>query len=250
MHDFINILLLALLGSVIALVGGVVFLLVSKWSDVLSKYSVPFAAGVMMTVSLLGLLPESVDILGELGFLISLLAFIAAFLFENIFCDLHHHEHCHIHDDKHHHKSSVALVIIGDTIHNLVDGAAIAAGYLVNPGLGIITTISTFLHEVPHEIGDFGILLKAGYSKSKVFWINFFSALSTVLGAILIYFFIRETEFLGYLLAIAAGMFMYLGASDFLPRASKEIDTKKAVIVLLIGVLIMYLTMHIIPHSH
>ena len=247
MSDLTNILLLSLLASVIALVGGVVFLKVDKWSSALTKYSTPFAAGVMITVAFLGLLPEAVDVLGHKAFGISLMALIGAYLFENGLFDLHHHDH---EDDHSHHHTSVPLVIIGDTIHNFIDGVAIAAAYLVSPSLGLITAISTFLHEVPHEIGDFGILLKAGFSKKKVFLVNLFSALSTVLGALTIYFFATGDQLPGILLAVAAGMFIYLGASDFLPRANEGIEKSKAVGVLLLGVALMYLTLSIVPHSH
>lgn len=246
MSDLINILLLSLLASVIALVGGVIFLKVDKWSSALTKYSTPFAAGVMITVAFLGLLPEAVEILGYKAFGITLMSLLGAYLFENGLFDLHHHDH----DDNHSHQHSVPLVIIGDTIHNFIDGVAIAAAYLVSPSLGLITAISTFLHEVPHEIGDFGILLKAGFSKKKVFLVNLFSALSTVLGALVIYFFATGDQLPGILLAVSAGMFIYLGASDFLPKANIGIEKSKAVGVLLLGVALMYLTLSLVPHSH
>ena len=148
MWDLINVLALAFLGSIIALVGGVVFLLKKSWSNFLSAYSVPFAAGVMITVALLSLLPEAMELGGEKSLLVILFAFLFSYLFENFFCDLHHHQH----ECRHHHqsKNSAVLVIVGDSIHNFIDGLAIAATYLVNPGLGLITTLSTFLHEVPH----------------------------------------------------------------------------------------------------
>lgn len=246
MTDLTNILLLALLGSVIALLGGVVFLMTKSLNKTLIKYSTPFAAGVMITVALLGLLPESVHMIGSLAFTISLVAFLGAYLFETLMCDLHHHDH----GDESHHHGSVPLIIVGDTIHNFIDGVAIAAAYLVNPGLGLVTAVSTFLHEIPHEIGDFGILLKAGFSKKKVFWVNLISAFSTIIGALVVYFFAADNQLPGILMAVAAGMFMYLGASDFLPKASQGIDKTKAVGVLMAGVALMYLTLSIVPHSH
>jgi len=251
--NLINIISLSLLGSVIALSGGIIFLSLQKFSQALSKYSIPFASGVLITVSFLGLIPESFHLIGETAFIVMLVAFLGSYLFEMFACDLHHHDNnsCDHHDGSHQHsEGSVPLLIVGDTIHNFIDGVAIAAAYLVNPGLGLITAVSTFLHEVPHEIGDFGILLKKGYSKKRIILINLFSASFTVLGAILIYYFGSNTPLPGYLLAVAAGMFIYLGASDFLPKAHHDVDKKKAVGMLLIGAVVMYLSLSIVPHEH
>ncbi len=247
MSDLVNIILLSALGGVIALLGGVVFLSVKKWAKALSLYSVPFAAGVLITVALIGLLPESVYMIGEKAFLVVMIGFLGSYLFESWFCELHHHDHGCGHD---HHDRAVPLVILGDTIHNFIDGVAIAASYLINPGLGLVTAISTFLHEVPHEIGDFGILLKAGFSRKKVLLVNLISALMTVVGALVVYFLARGEVFSGYLLAVSAGMFLYLGASDFLPHAGEGIDKKRSIWVLLLGVALMYTTLKIVPHSH
>lgn len=249
MTDLVNIILLALLGSVVALVGGVVFLMVGKWSKTLARYSVPFAAGVLLTVAMLGLLPEAVHVVGGKAFLVTLVTFLGAYLFENLFCELHHHDDGHKCTETRH-KQAIPLVIVGDTIHNLIDGVAIAASYLVNPGLGLVTTVSTFLHEVPHEIGDFGILLKAGWEKRKILLVNLGSALMTVVGALAVYYLNFGEVLMGSLLAAAAGMFLYLGASDFLPHAGEGVDKKKAITVLLMGVLLMYATLKIVPHSH
>lgn len=248
MTALIAIILLALLASVLALIGGVVFLFIKPWSKVLARYSVPFAAGVLLTVALVGLLPEAVHAINQSAFLVVLLAFLATYLFENIACDLHHHhetsqrgvDYC----------GSLWLVILGDTIHNFIDGVAIAAAYLANPGLGLITAASTFLHEVPHEIGDFGILLKAGWKRRQILLVNIISALFTVVGGLAVFFLFSQEIIIGYLLAVAAGMFLYLGASDFLPHAGEDISRKKAIIALLAGVLIMLATFQVVPHSH
>lgn len=249
MNDLINILGLAFVGSVVALVGGVLFLAKKSWSAWLSAYSVPFAAGVLLTVSLLGLLPEAVHMYGEGAFFVALVAFVAAYLFENFFFGIHHHGH----ECKHglRYKTAIPLVIIGDTIHNFIDGVAIAATYMVNPGLGVITTASTFLHEVPHEIGDFGILLSAGWKRKKILLVNALSASTTILGALMVFFWVDNTAVIGVLLAISAGLFLYLGASDFLPNIHHgKINEKQAMVALLVGVVIMFLTFNMVPHSH
>lgn len=251
MNDIINILLLSFAGSVLALIGGIIFLVKKSWSNWLSAYSVPFAAGVLLTVSLLGLLPESIEVIGEKALLAVLLAFLGAHFFEQFFFGIHHHEGEH---HKGNYKSSIPLIIAGDTIHNFIDGIVIAAAYLISPGLGVIATVSTFLHEVPHEIGDFGILLKAGWKRGKILIVNILSALTTILGALFVIFFTSGAnggEIIGYFLAISAGLFLYLGASDFLPHIHQEgLSKNKASAALLIGFLIMVITIMAVPHSH
>jgi zinc and cadmium transporter len=207
---------------------------------------VPFAAGVLLTVALVGLVPEAVHGIGARAYGVVLWAFLGAFLFEHVFFGLHHHEE-HPHAEVK--EGSILLVILGDSIHNLVDGVAIGAAYLINPGLGLITAISTFLHEVPHEIGDFGLLLKAGWRRREIVLVNLASALMTLPGA-LAALWLSSTPVLGYLLAISAGVFLYLGASDFLPHATERKSKIQAAVGVLIGVVVMLVTLSAIPHTH
>ncbi len=248
--ESLNLLLQALLGSVIALFGGVIFLYNRRLSSVLEKYSVPFAAGVLVSVSILGLIPEAEHEIGESVFWIVLVSFLGVYIFEHLFFNIHHHgdEDGHTHEIK---ESSVGLVIFGDTIHNFIDGVAIGAGFLINPNLGWITAFSTFLHEVPHEIGDFGILLKAGWSKSKILFVNVVSALMTVVGAFTVYLFSHNESLNGTLMAISAGVFLYLGASDFLPKIKDQKNSKiKSILPLMLGAGIIMATVLLLPHEH
>lgn len=248
MEQFLFLLFLTLLGSIFGLIGGLAFLYIKGWSEWLLKYSTPFAAGVLLTVAIVGLLPEAVDSFGEGAYLITLVSFLTAFLFESLFFSIHHHDD---EDTKDTIKGSVPLVIVGDTIHNFIDGAAIGASFATLPGLGLITAVSTFLHEVPHEIGDFGILLHAGWSKKSIILVNTISALVTIIGAFFVFFIFNDGSLLGVMLAIATGIFLYLGASDFLPNIHRHhINPIKSLIVLLIGVAIMIVTLKIVPHSH
>ena len=243
MNELIQLFLLALLGSIIALVGGVVFLYKRSWSDFLEKHSVPFAAGVLITVSLVGLMPEAYEVVGEKTFVIVLLTFFAAYLFEHVFFGIHHHKEGGAYD----YKGSVPLVIVGDTIHNFIDGVAIGASFLVSPGLGLITAL---LHEVPHEIGDFGILLRVGWSRPKIFIVNAISASMTIVGAFALLLFAGNDVLIGSLLAVSAGVFLYLGASDFLPHIEEGYESKlKSVLPLTIGVAVMLFTLMVVPHG-
>src|SRR3990172_8297487 len=247
MVNLFHLLLLALLGSIIALIGGVAFLFNRKWSDILEKHSIPFAAGILITVSLVGLLPESVELLGENAYKLVLATFLSAYLFEHTFFGIHHHgEHRHGKD----YKSAIPLVLIGDTIHNFIDGIAIGASYMVTPGLGLITAISTFLHEVPHEIGDFGILLNAGWNRNKILTLNVISASSTIVGAFLVLTFSENNSLIGAMLSVASGIFLYLLASDFLPHIDEIKGSRlKHLMPLIIGALLMLVTLMAIPHS-
>ncbi len=247
MNPLIAILLLSFVGSTAGLVGGVIFLLKKEWARTLCKYAVPFAAGVLLSVSLLHLLPEAVHLTGEKAYFIVLIALLSSFFFEQYFAHLHHHE-----DRKHTlTKASAPLVVFGDTIHNFIDGVAIASAYLIDPYFGLVVALSTFLHETPHEIGDFGVLMSAGWSRSKTFIANLFSSTATFPGALLVFFFLRDAhDKIGILLAISAGIFLYLGASDFLPEVGEEekgVATWKKLSLLVIGVLLMYVLSIISP---
>jgi len=247
--EALQLFLLASLGSFIALAGGIVFLYSRRLSNSLKTHSVPFATGVLITVSLVALLPEAFREIGEPALIIILLSFFGAYLFEYFFVNIHHHE-----DDPHSTKnSSVALVIIGDTIHNFIDGIAIAASFFVHPGLGLVTALSTFLHEVPHEIGDFGILLRAKWKRKNILLVNGVSASTTVFGAFITYTLIgstlfNSTLFIGIMLSISSGIFLYLGAIDFLPHISEGYKSKpKALIPLALGVAIMLVIITLVP---
>jgi len=247
---------LTLFASVISLIGGVAFLYTKKLSELLDTYGVPFAAGTMIVTALLGLLPEAIHAIGLTSLGIFTIAFLSIFVLEKLFLRVHHHAHS---EDGHSQKSvrsSVPIVLVGDTIHNFIDGIALAVAYAINPSLGLITALSTFLHEVPHEIGDFSILLKAGFSKGKVLLINVLSALVTLLGVILVSYISPSETVIGSLLAMTAGIFFYLGVVDFLPHAfdsehRTSLPSKlMGVTAVLAGALIMATTLLAVPHSH
>ena len=116
-----------------------------------------------------------------------------------------------------------ASILLGDSIHNFIDGVAIALAWSAGTEIGVATTVAVFFHEVPQEIGDFGVLLHLGYSRAKVWWYNFATALTTPVGAITGYFMLDTIEpYAPNLLAFAAGSFLYIAISDLLPELHRH----------------------------
>lgn len=232
MNQIIVVSLLSLFGGLFGLLGGFLVLYNERLSKILNNYALSFASGVLITVSLVHLIPDTLEI-SENNIYIVLFSFFAAFVFDKAIIKLHHHS-------KKEYKSDTLLVVVGDTIHNALDGIAIASSYLIDPYLGIVVAFATFLHEVPHEISDFGILLKRKWDKSRIILVNIFSSLATLIAAIITLSFIGIAERLsGLALAISAGIFLYLGSSDFLPSISTTKIRGKQLFSLFLGVALM-----------
>lgn len=248
--EILEVISLATFGSVLALVGGVTILAIPSWRKQFSSYSTPFAAGVLIAVALLGLIPEAVYLLDEAAGWWILAGFLFSYLFEWLVCDLHHHGDTDHHDHHHKHQkhSTVWLLMFGDTIHNFADGVAIGASFLINPGLAVVTAVSTFLHEVPHELGDFAVMVDAGWRRAKIILLNLVSALATILGAVLVYWLQPDQSWVGGLIGIAAGLFLYLSATDLLPRSGHKLDRRVAGLVFMLGVCLMGLVIWALPH--
>lgn len=246
MTDWVLLIGVSLAGSIISLLGGVYLLYGKKGTAQLQRYAVPFAAGALLAAAFTNLLPEAIEH-GEARdvLLVVLVAFLAFFFLErglNWFH--HHHEHDHSAMGGSHRNRS--LIIIGDTLHNFMDGLAIGAAFLVSPAIGVVTALAIAAHEIPQELGDFGLLLSKGMKKSRIILVNIVSALATVLGAVIVYGFggsLLLPESL--LLATIAGFFIYIAASDIIPTIHSEPSRKRANIqsvVLLAGVVIVAVT--------
>jgi zinc and cadmium transporter len=134
--------------------------------------------------------------------------------------------------------------LFGDIIHNFIDGLIIAASFVTNAALGLSTTLAVALHEIPQEIGDFGVLIYGGFKKKKAIMLNFVTALSAVVGGIIGYYLVSYIQLAqALLLPIAAGGFMYIAASDLIPEIRKEAELKKSLatfVMFLVGIAIMY----------
>ncbi|MDP3994937.1 MAG: ZIP family metal transporter [bacterium] len=218
MNTLSSILGLSLLGSVLGLAGGLLVLWKEKLARRMSLYLISFAAGVILSVALLDLLPEAIIYGGENVFILILVGMVSFFLAEDFILHFHHHE-----SHPHPVKPVAPLLILGDSIHNFIDGVAIAAAFMADPKLGFIVAVATFFHEIPQEIGDFVVLLQAGMSKQKVLLANLFSAFMTFAGALLTYFSFNHSRFLmGPLLAVSTGMFLYISSADILPELVKK----------------------------
>jgi zinc and cadmium transporter len=212
---FLQVFFASIVGSVFALAGGVALLWREEFARRWSLTLVSFAAGNLMGAAFLELIPEAI---GEGGYgavaPFLLAGIIALFLFEKFL----NWYHCHDQEMCDYHFFSSA-VLAGDAIHNFIDGIVIALSFAVGFQVGVAATIAIFFHEVPQEIGDFGVLLHAGYEKSKVFSYNLLTALTTPAGAVAGFFLMPWiSPYLAPLLAFAAGSFIYIAVSDLLPE--------------------------------
>jgi len=218
----------------------VLLLLLKK--ELLSKitlFLVSLSAGTLIGGAFIHLLPEASEKMeGELLFIISLSAFVVFFLIEKLLHWRHcHKDNCEIHTFGH-------MNLIGDLIHNFIDGLVIAGAFLIDFKLGAVTTLAIALHEIPQEIGDFGVLLHAGFNKIKALLLNYVVALSVVLGGVSGYFVsFYSDNIIKYLLPFAAGGFIYVASSDLLPEIRKEKSLKKSIAsfaIFLLGIAIMF----------
>jgi len=211
--------------------------------EVLDKiliFLVSLSAGALMGGAFLHLLPEASEAMSiDSLFGVFLISFITFFLIEKIL----HWRHCHKADCSVHTFGYMNLV--GDSVHNFIDGLVIASVFMVDIKLGIATTLAVAIHEIPQEIGDYGVLIYAGFSRKMALILNYAVALTVVLGGIVGYLLFSSLEsFLPFLMPFAAGGFVYIAASDLMPEIRKESNLGKSIIsflVFIIGIAIMYL---------
>lgn len=201
---------------------------------------VSLSAGVLMGGAFLHLLPEAVESNQEADiFIFVLVGFILFFIIEKVL----HWRHCH--NGKCDVHTFHYMNLIGDSIHNFIDGLIIAASFIASIPLGLTTTIAIAAHEIPQEIGDFGVLIYGGFEKKRAILLNFIVALTIVIGGIIGYFISKNIEHaVTFLLPFAAGGFIYISATDLIPEIKKETNIKKSMatmLVFLVGIIIMWL---------
>ena len=252
MPIILQVIICSLAGGVFALIGGVA-LSVSKKSKTLASYATAFAAGALIAAAFMDLLPEAVE--GgdpHRVMLFAMIGLVFFFLLEGAMHWFHRHA-----ADESQHKPVNSMIIIGDTIHNFIDGSAIAAGFLVSPVSGVIVTLAVVEHEIPQEIGDFGVLLHNGMSRKKVIVMNVLSACAATVSAVLFYLIGDATNVdMTPLLGVVAGFFIYIAATDIIPTIHQEKDrgtVAKKSLWLVIGLVLVswvIVNLHSIAHEY
>lgn len=218
------IILFTIAGSVLSLIGGLILLLKKNLSQSFILGMTGFAAGVLISTAFFDLFPEAMESAPDSSVVFSsaLLGMVVFFLFERYFLWFHHH-----HETPLEIHPSVLLITIGDSIHNFIDGVAIAGAFLMSIPLGITTSIAVAAHEIPQEIADFSVLLSHGVSKKNTLLLNLLSAFTSLLGALLTYFlFNRIEKNLPMIIAFTAGMFTYIASSDLIPELHRSSEKK------------------------
>ncbi len=243
------ILAASIVSGLIALLIAFALLKGGLWSHDRSHLFLSFAAGTLLTLSFLDLIPEAFeslekirggDVVETAAFYV-LLGFLLFYTIEKLILWYHcHEEHCEIHTSK-------AMILIGDSLHNFLDGIALAVAFLVSPAVGVATTIAVFSHEIPQEVADFSVLLSSGMKKSRALLANACSSLASIVGALATYAFATRLEgAVPVLTALTAGGFIYIAAADIIPSIHHERGRARLVsqfIAFLIGVgILLYIT--------
>ncbi|MCX6818685.1 MAG: ZIP family metal transporter, partial [Candidatus Aenigmarchaeota archaeon] len=232
------ILLSTFLVSIISFIGILTFVIKERLLERLLLILVSLAAGALMGGAFLHLIPEALEAGSTIIFIYLLVGFGLFFLIEKVLHWRHcHEENCPVH-------TFAYMSLIGDGVHNFIDGLIIAASFLADFNLGIATTFAVAMHEIPQELGDYGVLIHGGFKKMRALFMNFVSAVTAIAGGIIGYFIAGySTSFLMFVLPFAAGGFIYIAASDLIPEIKKEAGLKKSLLnfsVFVLGVLIIY----------
>jgi len=227
--------------SLISFVGAISLLLSEKNLNRILIVLIGFSAGGLIGGAFLHILPESLEHCPDAVevFVYCIIGFLIFLFLERYLYWRHcHEERCRVH-------TFTYLNLIGNTIHNFTDGLIIGASFITSVNLGLIATLAIIFHEIPQELGDFGVLIYGGFGKAKAMLYNFLSALTAILGTFAGYYFAqRISGFSSVILPIAAGGFIYIAACDLIPEIHKQTDMKKSnfsMIAFVIGILLMYL---------
>jgi zinc and cadmium transporter len=250
MLDLVTYIILSVLAiSLISLIG--VFTLAinnAKLHKVL-LYMVSFSVGALLGDVFIHLLPEAFDAADpeRIGIYV-----LSGILFSFIIEKFIHWRHCHLPESESHVHSFAYVNLIGDSLHNFIDGIILAGAYFISIPVGMATTVAIILHEIPQEIGDFGVLLHGGFTKAKALFWNFITALTAILGAIVGIFLGSSSSTLSFLIPFAAGNFIYVAGSDLIPELHKDnrqtISATKNFLQLffiILGISMMYLLIFI-----
>lgn len=233
MSNLLQIILYCLIGGAASLIGAVLIINLKKRAGILSDKLTSFAAGVLITVAVLDLLPEAFESITDLklGAWAILVGILLVFLMEKSGLWFHHHDDCCA-------NPPISGIFWGDALHNFIDGFAIGAAFLLSKEAGVLTAVAVGLHELPKEMADFMIYLRSGYSNIKTILLNLTSSLVAVLGGVTVYLSRGwVTQYEGYLLAMTAGMFLFIALADLIPEMHEHMagaDGKNKIVWLLV----------------
>jgi len=248
----------ALGGALSAFIAGAFLLLPETNRQRLLPHLVSFATGALLGAALLALLPHAVEGAGPgnthrvgLALIAGILAF---FVLEKLVLWRHcHDDPCEAHapQQRHRDRASATLILWGDGFHNALDGVLIAAAFMTDAHLGIVTAVAVFAHEIPQEIGDLAILVNGGMGRARALWVNVAVSLTSVLGAVLAYLALGSALYvLPYALAVAAASFLYVAVADLIPGLHRRIDVRTSVqqvVLILLGMVVIYVS-HSMAH--
>jgi zinc and cadmium transporter len=260
------------IGGVLSVMAAAVFLLMPEQKrQQLLPHGISFAIGALLTGAFCGLIPHAfekvaADDISKLSATI-LVGILLFFILEKLLVWRHCHSHAcaahgeDSHDDHHAHSHQAndnsrrvagMFIILGDSIHNFVDGVLIGAAFLTDPQLGIVTSLAVAAHEIPQEVGDFAILLHSGYTRGKALFYNVLASLTTVIGGVLAYFSLGDLhDILPYFLTLAASSFIYIAVADLIPSLHQKTDIKTSLqqIGFILAGVVLILVMQGIAHQ-
>ena len=248
------IIIFCLLGGLLSVLAAALFLVLSEsLRNHLLPHLVSFATGTLLGAAFLGLLPHALDaVAGDDVHIIPmtvLLGLLGFFLLEKLVLWRHcHADHCEVHapDQKSREHSTGTMILVGDGLHNFLDGILIAAAFLTDIHLGVVTSLAVAAHEIPQEVGDFAVLLHSGFSRRRAFLYNILTSLTTVIGGVLAWFALQQMQAaLPFVLAIAASSFIYIAVADLIPTLHQRVEgsaTFQQVVLIAAGILLIYST--------
>jgi len=234
MSTLVWIITASIAGAVLSVAGAAAFAL--RVSPARIPMLISYAIGALLGAVFLEILPHALEQAGNVHVLtgVILAGILVFFVLEKLVLWRHcHTEECEAHDlhaEAGDHGRTGAMIMVGDTIHNFVDGIIIAAAFLADTTLGLVTALAIIAHEIPQEIGDFLILLHSGYSKARAFAFNLVSSLATLVGGLLAYAALRTLqEWVPYLLGVAAASMLYVSVADLIPGLHKRPEIRATV---------------------
>jgi zinc and cadmium transporter len=255
----LTVLWVSLFGDILVFLASIVFLTNKKLIHGLASYATPFAAGALLAAAFVDFLHEAVERYEPIQVMVAaLVGVLGFFLLEGWLHWFHHHsqepfETVHTHETET--EPIAVLAIAGNWLHNFIDGAAIAAAFLINPSAGIVTTMAVALHEIPREVGDSGYLLQRGVSRRGVIGVHGVAIIVTAIGTVTFYLAgATNPTFLAWLLGTTAGFFIYIAASDIIPniratRASKKTAIGLESLLVITGAVLVSIVI-ILAHHH